>query len=241
VGARHDARADFDISELALEPPRDDPLLRGIDVGSRARRSAPRAPRRRCDREGRRSASSAGRAGLAGAAGSGGEGGGLEILRPRDSLPFLACLPRVETAAGDEEWLAAVRRLGPEAARTAVLDPGLSGGAPSAPSACEGSHRASGTPTSIDAEIRAGGPGASFLAIGQTWDEGWRARLDEKEAPLLRTDIALTAVIVPPGTHRLTLDTRIRGSAAGRSCRWCRVPVRGARPARLAADAPFMR
>jgi len=53
--------------------------------------------------------------------------------------------------------------------------------------------------------VRAAGPAPSFLAIDQTWDEGWRASIDGADAPLLRTDIALSALLVPPGAHRIDL------------------------------------
>jgi hypothetical protein len=129
---------------------------------------------------------------------------GIEILRPNGSLPFLICLPRVEIASGEEGWLAAVHRLGDEAARTAVLDPSQAGDVPLRPAPCDVTL-AERTPVHLAADVRSAGPEASFLAIDQTWDRGWRASIDGRDAPLLRTDIALSALLVPMGAHRIEL------------------------------------
>jgi hypothetical protein len=63
-------------------------------------------------------------------------------------------------------------------------------------------------PTHLKLAVEARGPGPSLVAINQTWDEFWTARLDGREAPVLRTDLCLTAVLVPPGAHRLDLRYR---------------------------------
>jgi uncharacterized membrane protein YfhO len=57
----------------------------------------------------------------------------------------------------------------------------------------------------LAADVRVDGPGPSFLAIDQTWDNGWRASIDGHDAPLLRTDLALSALLVPQGAHRVEL------------------------------------
>jgi hypothetical protein len=131
----------------------------------------------------------------------------VEILRPNGSLPFLACLEQVEVAAGEAGWLAAVRRLGAQAARTAVVDPRDAAGIPARPSPCE-ARLVLRTPIRIDADVSAHGPGPSLLAVNQTWDGAWSATIDGRPAPLLRTDLALSALLVAPGAHRVALGYR---------------------------------
>ena len=193
---------DFDISELAwsrgatvrffeasrAEPALVGPLLARRGVAAIVKVTSPQ----RADGVDLRAPSRAGSAGA------------IEILRPNGSLPFLVCLERVEAAHGEEGWLGAVRRLGADAARTAVLDPAIAAGVPARPGPCVATL-AERTPRRLSAAVRAAGPEPSFLAIDQTWDVHWRATIDGREAPLLRTDLTLSALLVPPGDHRIEL------------------------------------
>jgi len=61
------------------------------------------------------------------------------------------------------------------------------------------------TPESIAMEVDAKGPNPSFVAFNQTWDEGWQLSMDERPAPLLRTDVSLSGFVVPPGKHRIAI------------------------------------
>ncbi|MFI5120594.1 MAG: YfhO family protein, partial [Thermoanaerobaculia bacterium] len=47
-----------------------------------------------------------------------------------------------------------------------------------------------------------------FLVLTRSHDRGWEARLDGAEVPLHRADLALSAVLVPAGAHRLELAYR---------------------------------
>jgi hypothetical protein len=49
---------------------------------------------------------------------------------------------------------------------------------------------------------------ASLLVLTRTWDPGWRARVDGVPVPHLRADLALLAVVLPPGEHRVELTYR---------------------------------
>jgi hypothetical protein len=49
---------------------------------------------------------------------------------------------------------------------------------------------------------------AGYLVLTRTYDRGWEARLDGAEVPLRRADLALSAVLVPAGAHRLELAYR---------------------------------
>jgi uncharacterized membrane protein YfhO len=59
-------------------------------------------------------------------------------------------------------------------------------------------------------EVSGKGPGSSLLAINQTWDEGWSATTDGQPTRLWRTDVSLSAVVVPAGAHRVELVYRDR-------------------------------
>ncbi|MBK6405202.1 MAG: YfhO family protein [Holophagales bacterium] len=49
---------------------------------------------------------------------------------------------------------------------------------------------------------------ASLLVLTRTWDPGWIARVDGVPAPVLRAQLALLAVLVPPGEHRVEITYR---------------------------------
>jgi len=49
---------------------------------------------------------------------------------------------------------------------------------------------------------------AGYLVLTRSYDRGWKARLDGAEVPIRRADLALAAVLVPAGPHRLELAYR---------------------------------
>ena len=49
---------------------------------------------------------------------------------------------------------------------------------------------------------------AGFLVLTRAHDRGWEARVDGNGVPLLRADLALSAVLLPAGAHRLELVYR---------------------------------
>jgi hypothetical protein len=58
-------------------------------------------------------------------------------------------------------------------------------------------------------EVRAEGPG--LLVVAETWDPGWRVRVDGRRARLARVEHARMAVVAPPGIHRFEFDYRPPG------------------------------
>ena len=56
---------------------------------------------------------------------------------------------------------------------------------------------------------------AATLVVTRSWDAGWEARLDGSRVPLRRCDLALMAVPVPAGEHRLELAYRPAAFRAG--------------------------
>jgi hypothetical protein len=157
------------------------------------------------------------RPGLAGRVGeelAGGSEGPLLLLQVRDSRPFAFCASRVVSAQGSEGWSEAVRRLGPEAATAAVVDPADVEALPEGVSGCSVSPAAV-RPGSVAFEVNAPGPHPAFVAVNQTWDEGWHALVDGGPARVVRTDLSLSAVVLPPGRHRVVLTYRDPRVATG--------------------------
>ena len=64
---------------------------------------------------------------------------------------------------------------------------------------------------SVDAESSEAG----YLVLTRSYDRGWEARLDGAEVPLRRADLALSAVLLPAGAHRLELLYRPASFRAG--------------------------
>jgi hypothetical protein len=62
-------------------------------------------------------------------------------------------------------------------------------------------------------DVRAEGPG--LLVVAEAWDAGWSARVDGRPAPVHRVNLAQMGVVLPAGTHRVSLRYRTRGLLAG--------------------------
>jgi len=62
-------------------------------------------------------------------------------------------------------------------------------------------------------DVRAEGPG--LLVVTDGWDGGWRARLDDAPARLLRVNHGEMGVVMPEGLHRVTFAYRPPGLAWG--------------------------
>jgi hypothetical protein len=56
----------------------------------------------------------------------------------------------------------------------------------------------------VEAELTREG----WLLLADSFDEGWRARVDGREAAVLRADLAFRAVALPPGRHRVEMIYR---------------------------------
>jgi hypothetical protein len=101
------------------------------------------------------------------------------------------------------DWVSQVARLGEEAAVTAVVED-LPRDVPETPAPADVKLEER-TPMRVALAVAARGPGPSFVAINQTWARGWQASIDDAPAALLRTDLALSGLVVPPGRHRVEL------------------------------------
>ncbi len=130
-----------------------------------------------------------------------------EILKPRSRQPFVFFANSVVEIASDSEWLAAVERLGAEASSAAVIQLREADGIPLDPSTGTANVLVR-SPVRILVDTEVSGPGAALLAVNQTWDEGWSARVDGRRQRVIRTDISLSAVVIPPGRHKVELAYR---------------------------------
>ena len=130
--------------------------------------------------------------------------GPVEVVFLPQQQPIVFPASHVEIVHGTEGWLAAVRRLRGQVRDSACVDDASLASFPGQPSPADVQVR-SRTPGSITMAVEGKGPGLSFIAFNQTWDEGWRLTLDGKPASLLRTDVSLSGFVVPPGSHQSTI------------------------------------
>ena len=132
-------------------------------------------------------------------------GSPMELLTTSDAQPQVFAARRVEIVDGDAGWLQAALRLGPEVRQAAIVDRGQLAAFPDrpAPATIQIVER---SPVKIVLDVRGEGPGPSFLAFNQTWDEGWRATCDGVAQPWLRSDVALSGIVVPAGQHRIAVS-----------------------------------
>jgi hypothetical protein len=138
----------------------------------------------------------------------------LEVKTTRDSRPLAFPVRRTRVVDGPVGWLQAVRELGSEIPEVALLDGGQTLALPEQPSPAR-VRLVERTPVQFALEVEAAGPAASFIAVNQTWDLGWRARVDGIPAPVVRSDISLSGVLVPPGQHRVEFEYFDDALAAG--------------------------
>jgi hypothetical protein len=128
----------------------------------------------------------------------------VEVVRPSEPPRFLFCAESVLSVAGEAGWVDAVSRLGEKADRTICLEEEVAARAPGVPGPGFVRLR-SRSPDRIGFDVDAAGPQPAVVAVNQTWDTGWTARVDGAPTPVLRADLALSAVVVPPGRHRVEM------------------------------------
>ncbi len=148
------------------------------------------------------------RPGLSGAVGDGlvvAPEGPLQLISVPSPSSFAFCVSRVVPGAGEEGWRDSVTRLGRDVAATAIVDPRDLDPFPSVVSAGSVEGIAL-SPGRVEFGVKVKGPEAAFVAINQTWDEGWSARVDGVPVRLVRTDLSLSGLLVPPGRHRARLS-----------------------------------
>lgn len=135
-----------------------------------------------------------------------GDAEGLHLYEVPDAFGR-AFLPPEARVATDREAFDTLRKPGFDPGRVALVAP-LPAGVRLPPLRPAGSWAAvrflSEGPES--AELSTTASTASLLVMTRTWDSGWRARVDGVPVPVLRAQLALLAVIVPAGEHRLEVS-----------------------------------
>jgi hypothetical protein len=120
----------------------------------------------------------------------------LRIYAVPDAVPRVHVVGGVVVAEGDAA-LAALEAPSFDPARDVLLPAGTPAAAPPrAPGRC---HIRVWKPDHIAVEADMDGPG--YLVFADTYDPGWRIRVDGRPVKLLRADLALRAVEVPAGRH----------------------------------------
>jgi hypothetical protein len=138
----------------------------------------------------------------------------IEVLFSDKANPVVFAASRVEIVHGVRGWQDAVRRLGDEVVHTACVEDEELALFANPPGPAQLRFRRT-SPQDFVIEVDAQGPNPSFVAVNQTWDPNWRVTLDGQPARLLRTDLALSGVIVPPGAHRVEFEYRDDWVSAG--------------------------
>ena len=95
---------------------------------------------------------------------------------------------------------------------TVLLHDGAQGGGPYG---TDGATGVDGRGPAGDVAVRTDGGTPGWIVFSEVWHPGWRATIDGRPAPVLRADVALIAVAVPPGEHAVTLRFTDRWAIAG--------------------------
>ncbi len=130
--------------------------------------------------------------------------------------PLIACVEQVATVDSNRGWSDLVRTLTPDELRHTAIVNGLVASPVVAAAPCRvGAIEMS--PDRWRFEVSAAGPGASFVAVNQTWDRFWKARVDGRPIAIERCEINLSGMWIDPGTHLVELEYRDPAVAAGNS------------------------
>ena len=121
--------------------------------------------------------------------------------------PLAFCADAVIRVDDGDAWVEAIGTLGERALSTVVVVGSVGGPVPSAvsPGRVTVRGRRAGR---LALSVETVGPEPSLVAVNQTWDPGWEARVDGLAAPVLRADLSLQAVVVPPGAHTVDIVYR---------------------------------
>jgi hypothetical protein len=138
----------------------------------------------------------------------------VEVLFAEQTNGFVFAASRVEIVRGVAGWQAKVQELGAAVVGTACVEDDELPAFANPPGPARVRLRRS-NPEEFIVEVDATGPHPSFVAVNQTWDSNWQVTLDGEPARLLRTDLALSGVVVPPGTHRLEFEYHDAWVSAG--------------------------
>jgi hypothetical protein len=115
------------------------------------------------------------------------------VLENREALPRVFVPQRVETVEDQEERLRRLSAVNFDPRQIAYVERPVG-----LPAVCQGSASIiEETPqrVTVAANMRTAG----LVVLADRWDQGWKAYLDGKETPILRTNHALRGVVLPAG------------------------------------------
>jgi hypothetical protein len=124
------------------------------------------------------------------------------VWENRSALPRVFIPKRVETVPDDRERLEKLSAEEFSPREVAYVETAVN-----LPSECAGDVTIqSEVPTRIvvAAEMKTAG----LLVLADRWDGGWRASVNGRQVPILRTDHALRGVVLPPGLSRIEMQYR---------------------------------
>jgi hypothetical protein len=137
-----------------------------------------------------------------------GEKGGVRLYEAPGAFGR-SYFPAGTRIATDDEAYEALRRPGFDPGRVALVappPPGTSLPPPRPAGAWAAARFVADEPER--AELTTSASVASLLVLTRSWDPGWEARVDGERVAVLRAQLALVAVVVPPGEHRIELAYR---------------------------------
>jgi hypothetical protein len=144
-----------------------------------------------------------------------GEKGGVRLYQAPGAFGR-SYFPARNRIARDDEAYEELRRPGFDPGRVALIappPPGTSLPPPRPAGAWAAARFVADEPER--AELTTSASVASLLVLTRSWDPGWEARVDGERVPVLRAQLALVAVVVPPGEHRIEIAYRPRSFRIG--------------------------
>ena len=138
---------------------------------------------------------------------------GFCIYRRTGALPPARIVPTATQASSDEEVLAALSAPGVDFARTTLVAPEHAGRLPAStppPGWRAGTIDAVEHPARNRVRVRVSDSQGGFLVLHEQWAEGWRARVNGADVPLVRADHYCRAVPIPSGACEVEFSYRPR-------------------------------
>jgi hypothetical protein len=143
------------------------------------------------------------------------------LLERRSPIGYARFVPAFAVVRSSEEAIAAVLAPTFDPNRVVVLD-SMSGLTPSAvpatppPGVSGAVSVVDWQPGGMRVSLGAGAPSAGYVLVSENWDAEWRARVDGRDAPVMRGDGTLITVPVPAGAREVVLRYEGRAYARGR-------------------------
>jgi hypothetical protein len=130
----------------------------------------------------------------------------LAVFEDPGALPRALAVEHAECLRGDDEILARLTGGDFDPLRSVLLENGCAEEAPATPPLAHATRAVvveRDEPDLVQAVVELPRPG--YLVLADTWDPGWRARVDGEPAEVLRANWVFRAVPVPAGRHVVEL------------------------------------